>query len=234
MPNCINCGAPLPLNTIVCGYCKTRQDVDLKEIHTFTLVTPDSQRLCPRCNIPLQTIDLKVSGRFLIERCTSCFGLFFDNGELEALLEKSVENVFHIDNQKLDALQEAKRHQDYAVTYIKCPVCQKLMNRINFAIKSGVIVDRCRDHGMWLDGGELRQLLEWTKAGGDFHHQKTQLEMERLKLLEEKERLRAMPPAPGSPERNPLLNFELTHPAEKSMWGALPTIIRLAARILRY
>jgi hypothetical protein len=27
-------------------------------------------------------------------------------------------------------------------------------------------VDRCRDHGLWLDAGELRQLLEWARAGG--------------------------------------------------------------------
>jgi Zn-finger nucleic acid-binding protein len=25
---------------------------------------------------------------------------------------------------------------------------------------------RCRDHGVWLDAGELRQLLEWARAGG--------------------------------------------------------------------
>ncbi len=40
------------------------------------------------------------------------------------------------------------------------------MNRVNFAYRSGVVVDKCRDHGLWLKSGELIHLLEWKKAGG--------------------------------------------------------------------
>ena len=40
------------------------------------------------------------------------------------------------------------------------------MNRSLHGKRSGVVVDRCRDHGLWLDAGELRQLLEWARAGG--------------------------------------------------------------------
>ena len=40
------------------------------------------------------------------------------------------------------------------------------MQRINYRVVSGVVVDRCLRHGVWLDGGELRQLFEWKKAGG--------------------------------------------------------------------
>ena len=187
MANCINCGAALPPNSLICSYCNTRQDIDLKGIHKYTIEKPETQRICPRCNKPMQTIDLKIEGKFLIERCTECMGMFFDPGELEALLDKSVSNVYHIDYSRLDTLKTAKRHEDYPVTYIKCPVCRKLMNRINFGSQSGVIVDKCREHGVWLDGGELRHLMEWTKAGGQIHHQQNQAEMERLKLQQEKE-----------------------------------------------
>tara|TARA_B100001093_G_scaffold125141_1_gene117724 strand:+ start:391 stop:567 length:177 start_codon:yes stop_codon:yes gene_type:complete len=31
--------------------------------------------------------------------------------------------------------------------------------------RSGVIVDSCREHGIWLDAGELRQMIEWSRAG---------------------------------------------------------------------
>ena len=41
------------------------------------------------------------------------------------------------------------------------------MNRKLHGKRSGVIVDSCRDHGLWLDAGELRQLMEWTRAGGE-------------------------------------------------------------------
>ena len=135
-------------------------------MHYFTTHEIESQRICPRCGISLRTIDLKLDGRFLIERCDECLGLFFDPGELEVLLEATVANVFNIDRCRLDAINSTMRANDYPVSYIKCPICSKIMNRVNFGAKSGVIVDRCRDHGVWLDGGELRHLFEWMKAGG--------------------------------------------------------------------
>jgi Zn-finger nucleic acid-binding protein len=41
------------------------------------------------------------------------------------------------------------------------------MNRKLHGKRSGVIVDSCREHGIWLDAGELRQLMEWSRAGGE-------------------------------------------------------------------
>ncbi len=191
MANCINCGAGLPANTIVCSYCGTRQDVDLKGIHKYTVVVPESKRTCPRCKSAMPTIDLKLGGKFLIERCEGCMGMFFDPGELEALLDKSVSNVYFIDYKQMGVLKTAKRHDDYPLGYIKCPVCQKLMNRVNFGAMSGVVVDRCRDHGIWLDGGELRHLMEWTKAGGKLHHQQKEVEFKKIQQQEEEAKKRA-------------------------------------------
>jgi Zn-finger nucleic acid-binding protein len=189
MANCKNCGAALTGTLLVCSYCNTRQDVDLSVVHRFTVEKPQSERLCPRCHIFLQTIDLQLGEKFLIERCERCLGLFFDPGELEAFFEKTVTNVHAIDRQRLDEVQNVKRSRDYPVTYIDCPVCRKLMNRINFASRSGVIADQCRDHGMWLDGGELRQILEWVKAGGKLMQKQKELELAKLELEQEKKNL---------------------------------------------
>lgn len=201
MANCSNCGAPMPPDSIICPYCKTRNDVDLKGLHKYTVEEPESERICPRCNKPLQTIDLKVGEKFLIERCTDCQGLFFDPGELEALLDKSVSNVFYIDYNQLEDIRNVRRHQDYPVSYIKCPICLKRMNRINFSSKSGVIIDKCRDHGIWVDGGELRQLMEWIKAGGQLLHHQMRKETDRLKQQAEqrKKRETAIPTSGNTP-----------------------------------
>ena len=183
MANCSNCSAPLPPNSIQCDYCGSRNDIDLKGINYYTTHECESERVCPRCGIRLKTVDLKLDGRFLIERCDQCLGLFFDPGELEALLEATVANVFTINRSELDSINSTMRANDYGVSYIKCPICGKLMNRVNFGTKSGIIVDRCKDHGVWLDGGELRHLFEWMKAGGKL------LQQEQLKNVEaEKER----------------------------------------------
>jgi Zn-finger nucleic acid-binding protein len=201
MSNCVSCGAALPPDSMVCSFCKTRNDIDLKGLYKHDTVKPESERICPRCDKPMQTIDLKVEGAYLIERCEDCFGLFFDPGELEALLDKTVANVYRIDYAQIDDLNKMKRSVDYAVAYIKCPVCGKLMNRINFGARSGVIVDTCKEHGIWLDGGELRQLMEWMKAGGQILHQQTELERERQKRMEVERKLREQ--AAVNPGANP-------------------------------
>ncbi len=61
---------------------------------------------------------------------------------------------------------------------MKCPVCSDFMQRKNFGARSGVIADRCNKHGIWLDGGELKRLMEWKKAGGQLLHEKMVREKE--------------------------------------------------------
>ena len=40
------------------------------------------------------------------------------------------------------------------------------MQRKNYLNRSGVIMDLCKEHGLWLDAGELKQIQEWTALGG--------------------------------------------------------------------
>ena len=166
MPNCSNCAAPIPLNAVSCDYCGSRNDVDLKGVHYYTTHESDRERLCPVCTVHLRTIDLGIDGKFFIERCEECLGLFFDPSELEALLANSVKNVFEINRGRLALFQLTEQKNRRVATYVKCPVCSTMMNRINFGTRSGVVIDHCKEHGVWLDAGELRQLCEWMKAGG--------------------------------------------------------------------
>ncbi|HBA71737.1 MAG: hypothetical protein A2X82_10900 [Geobacteraceae bacterium GWC2_55_20] len=188
MARCTNCNAPLPDGSLLCTYCGDRNDVDLRGIHYHTTHAPDLPRTCPRCGVNLKTINLNLKGTFLIERCDQCLGLFFDPAELEALLDAAVSNVFLIDRVGLDGINLKRPPDQYPVAYIKCPVCSQLMNRVNFGARSGVIVDRCKDHGVWLDGGELRHLMEWMKLGGKLLDQERQeqAKKEELKLEREK------------------------------------------------
>jgi Zn-finger nucleic acid-binding protein len=207
--HCTNCSAPLPPDSIQCTYCGSRNDTDLAGVHYFTTHELESERTCPRCTVPLRTIDLNINGRFLIERCDQCLGLFFDPNELEALLEATVTNVFSIDRRQLDSINALKK-DDYGVSYIKCPVCSSIMNRVNFGVKSGVIVDRCREHGVWLDGGELRHLFEWMKAGGKLLQQERTEEQRRIEARElerEKRKLQAPSAADGTTAGD--MNFDL-------------------------
>jgi len=236
MANCIHCGAALPPASVTCAFCGSRNDVDLRGIHLHTVEPPPTPRRCPRCRTSLQTLDLGLGGKFLIERCPGCLGLFFDPNELDALLDASLAHVSEIDFARLQNLMEVKRHDEYPLGYIPCPVCGKLMNRVNYGTRSGVIIDRCRDHGVWLDGGELRRILEWAKAGGQIHHERSQLEAERLelraeqqKLKEERARLRADSIGGGFDLSSDMPVFPGTSPMPSWQEGG---ILRLVARLL--
>jgi len=213
MARCSNCNAPLTDGSLMCAYCGDRNDIDLKGIHYYTTHEIDSPRTCPRCDVRLQTLDLKLNDRFLIERCDKCLGLFFDPGELEALLEMTVNNVFLIDRSGLDGINLNRQPDQYPIAYLKCPVCSKLMNRVNFGVRSGVIIDRCKAHGVWLDGGELRHLMEWMKMGGKLLDQERQEQTrkEELKRVSEQPRKLAgysSEPSPFDGFSEPLLRSD--------------------------
>lgn len=165
MATCTHCSAPLPANSNRCTYCNTRNDVDLVGRQAYSL-TGQSNRNCPHCKTPLQTIELHLDSKVEIDRCNDCFGLFFDSGKIELLLEHAVSDVYDINIKQLDNINSERYQADKQIKYIKCPACQNFMLRRVFGYRSGVIIDQCKNHGIWLDSGEITHLLEWKKAGG--------------------------------------------------------------------
>lgn len=56
------------------------------------------------------------------------------------------------------------------------------MNRLNYSKCSGVIIDRCIEHGVWLDGGELEKIYHFVNSGGIEHAKRKEVEeLERRK-----------------------------------------------------
>ena len=190
MARCQWCTAPLPPGAALCRYCGRRNDVDLQGIHEFTVAEPASPRICPACEVPMQTLDLRLGGTFYVERCERCLSLFFDPNEIETLLEKSASSVFQIDRVRLEEITRGRREPPSQTRYYRCPVCRTAMNRVNFGARSGVVIDQCPRHGMWLEGGELRRLLEWKKAGGQILDQRRKVERLEEELKVERRRAR--------------------------------------------
>ena len=50
--------------------------------------------------------------------------------------------------------------------YVKCPVCETLMNRRQYASGAQVVIDWCKHHGVWFDAGELSRVLDFVATGG--------------------------------------------------------------------
>lgn len=49
--------------------------------------------------------------------------------------------------------------------YLRCPDCNAAMARKNFARTSGVLIDQCYEHGIWFDGGELKEIAKQLQQG---------------------------------------------------------------------
>ena len=172
--NCPSCSAPVPPRGVVCTYCGGRLDVDLQGWCHLQPIDLSDSLTCPEGHGALQTLELPgqsgddgaLPAGLRLGRCAHCLGLFLPLGSLEQLLDQAVGRVWSVDRQLLNQLAEAPRAGVAPVRYRPCPSCGDLMHRRLHGTRSGVVVDRCRDHGLWLDAGELRQLLEWARAGG--------------------------------------------------------------------
>jgi len=190
MANCKGCGAPLNISSPTCPFCGVRNGVDLDAISSSTTEVPQEDRTCPNCKTRLTTIDIGDGDPFYIESCDSCGGLFFDNGELHAILQKRIDGVTRINHSGLQLLLREPLESNLSVKYRPCPVCNEIMNREKFGEKSGVVIDHCHAHGIWLEPGELTRLSEWKKEGGEILDAKRKYQEQERKLKQDRERIR--------------------------------------------
>ncbi|MFN0207163.1 MAG: zf-TFIIB domain-containing protein [Planctomycetota bacterium] len=120
---------------------------------------------CPRCE--KKSLMSALAGEARILRCYLCNGTWVPRGEAEALRD-SFPGIGPFQKQQLDRLREAaaKRNLSDGVRYLACPECNNLMDRRQFALGSGIVVDRCLKHGVWFDGGEIELAAAYFAAGG--------------------------------------------------------------------
>lgn len=171
---CSSCGGKLEGAMTFCPFCGVRQDVNLRQIH-FRDLGANASFPCPHCVTPLDVIEFDTTPAMQIERCTTCFGMFFNPGELEFLLDAQTNPLVWLDPVQLNQIAADFGHS-HDVVYRKCPMCSERMSPLNFGGHSGVILDRCGTHGLWLEGSELRRLTEWWRAGGKLIYQQHEAE----------------------------------------------------------
>jgi len=119
-------------------------------------------RDCPRCRVEMRPV---VIGATAVHECFKCEGLWLNVASFEKICADREQQ-----SAVLGAASPAPTHvvSDVSskVSYVPCPECRQLMNRINFARCSGVIVDVCKGHGTWFDRDELSRIVEFIRAGG--------------------------------------------------------------------
>lgn len=119
-----------------------------------------------------------------LRECEHCLGLWLDVASFETLCANREQQASVLGIASPLPHNAASEH--VRVKYVPCPECGQLMNRINFARCSGVVVDVCKGHGTWFDHDELSRIVEFIRAGG----LETSRTRERLAIEEERKRLR--------------------------------------------
>jgi Zn-finger nucleic acid-binding protein len=183
--HCADCGGPLSADASQCDYCGGVLD---PRTRNYTLVCPGcfarlpetarfciecaqpirpqevvehhpSARTCPRCQTPLQARAADAIG---FDECPACLGLWLSADAFKSVCDLKVAQF------RENPLPDAQRGSVPAapVVYLKCPDCQKMMNRENFGRFSGVLIDQCRAHGVWLDNTELERIARFIADGG--------------------------------------------------------------------
>jgi Zn-finger nucleic acid-binding protein len=191
---CTSCGAPRREQSLHCLFCQSDFTLHERDLHTVCphclARTSDRAKFCHHCGTrlaaqrpagrpsryacpacpgprPLASRQLGADNLAMLE-CGRCAGLWLGQEEFAILARQA----------RSDTLPAWTRVRAIAAVagsdladpgpqrfYRPCVVCQRLMNRRQYARGSGVILDMCRDHGIWFDADELARLLAWLRQG---------------------------------------------------------------------
>jgi Zn-finger nucleic acid-binding protein len=121
-----------------------------------------TDRKCPRCD---EMLGARRVEDMVVDECVACHGLWLDHVAVKRIVtdrqQARAESL-------LGALPSTLKYepQPAGKMYIKCPACLVVMNRRLFAAGSGVVVDICREHGVFFDIGELPRIIDYVMQGG--------------------------------------------------------------------
>ncbi len=102
---------------------------------------------CPVCREPLVVAERE---GIELDACPWCRGLWFDAGELALLAEKLGRRLST--DSGAPAAPGAEKPRE-------CPRCDRPMEKVALGTSPRVLIDRCPDHGLWFDHGELGTLM---------------------------------------------------------------------------
>ena len=196
--NCPMCGAAAASDDPTCNYCGARL-ATVACASCFGMMFRGSKhcprcgasagqrasadlapRKCPRCALEMHSVTL---GATAIRECERCLGLWVDVPAFEQICADREQQAAVLGAASPEPSKSVQT--DDKVRYVPCPECRQLMNRINFARCSGVVVDVCKGHGTWFDREELSRIVEFIRGGGleaARSREKAALEEERRQL----------------------------------------------------
>lgn len=186
---CPSCGGPAAKDARACVHCGSL--LATKRCITCFALSPREAERCVKCGalLPAQALVADGSGRCPdchldlaahafgavgYSECPRCSGLFLKREAFEAVTKDADTRAkVRLAEPPADAAPASAALPGKgasgafpAVRYRPCPACRKLMNRSNYGGGSGIVLDACRDHGLWFDKGELAAIVDFLEKGG--------------------------------------------------------------------
>lgn len=119
---------------------------------------------CPRCDCTLRKVNYE---GVETDMCDNCWGFWLDKGELEVILES---RELNFSTEERDLILAVLGPSDRLLTDpASCPTCGNTMELHRVDELLPIAVDRCREHGIWLDTGELKNLQLMTEKATYIH-----------------------------------------------------------------
>jgi Zn-finger nucleic acid-binding protein len=136
---------------------------------------------CPACGAGRHLRNRQIGDVAVLE-CDRCAGLWLGSEPFKRLAQRASSDTLDIDrfvaSDRAAASESAPPggRVGEGWRYRKCPLCGKMMHRRNYGHSSGVIIDACKDHGIWFDADELPRLLAWIRSGKEAETEKRRAE----------------------------------------------------------
>ncbi len=183
---CSGCGANLQSDARFCSYCSAEVTLEERKLSSVcpkcyaraardanycmecglriepqALAALPADTRCPRCKAGMRQ---RMLGSAAVGECSGCGGLWLTEGHFDRVCEQA------------DEQEQASRGLTHGINpvravpdqlrYLPCVECGEMMNRRNYAMSSGIIIDVCAKHGVWLDHSELERILAFVREGG--------------------------------------------------------------------
>lgn len=116
---------------------------------------------CPRCRTELVPTS---TGSIVLRACERCLGIWADAWGFQKLCANK--HPDELSSSSASPRTRLRHDRSEPVSYWPCPVCGDFMNRVNFAGTSGIVLDVCRAHGVWLDQEELDEVRQFIQRSG--------------------------------------------------------------------
>lgn len=199
--SCPTCFARLFVGAAFCPHCGARGTRQSGEA--------EAPLRCPGCATAMGRVQV---GVLSVAECPKCAGAWVDAETFERLCQDLEAQAAVLHTAPAGEPPAATRAPQ--IRYRPCAACGRLMNRVNFAKSSGVVLDVCQQHGTFFDRDELHRVVRFVRGGGVDRARAR----ERLALAEDERRLQRLRdgagPAPlrwpderGWADRSPILRF---------------------------